>query len=298
VAPEPEGPVCVFDLDWALETRGLGFPSITPAGAFGLHALARHGYRAAIATGRSAGEVRERCLAYGLAGGVAEYGAAFYDAHEDRVHDVLAPSDRECLDLLRTRLSELEGIHVDGLYTGAVRAYRLDESGRRRGLPAEQIASVIDKPGLASWVRVIPGAFQTDLMVDSVDKSVGLARLAHEMGLGPVDGEGHFFALAVGDSAEDLPAMRMAHTSVAPANADLMVRMAGIRVLDQTGPRGVAQAIAELIGHPPGGCATCRATHLSDRSRLLLGALSALDARGPGKVMHALRLAGAVARSL
>ncbi len=74
----PDGPVCGIDIDGVLESEVLGFPALTPASASGLRALIAHGYRPVLVTGRSIGEVVERCHAYGLAGGVAEYGSATY----------------------------------------------------------------------------------------------------------------------------------------------------------------------------------------------------------------------------
>ncbi len=284
-----QGPLCVFDLDWTLEMRDLGFPAITPAGVFALRALADHGYRVAIASGRSVDEVIERCRAYGLAGGVAEYGAASFDSGTGRVRRHLSPEDRECLDLLRGEVVKADSTRLDTDYRLAVRAYRFDASGRRRGLEAEAIASVLESSGLSGRVRAIKGAYQTDFMVNAIDKGVGLRALAHDLGIRPGD-DGNLLALAVGDSAEDIPMMRLARRAMAPANSEPAVRTAGIRILRESGPRGVARAVAELIGHSPGGCVTCGSNHLSARSRLLLAALSAQDAKGLGKVLQAFRL--------
>jgi hydroxymethylpyrimidine pyrophosphatase-like HAD family hydrolase len=287
------GALCAFDVDWSLETRSLGFPALTPAGAFALHALARHGYRVCIATGRSIDEVRERCRAYGLTGGVAEYGAALYDASADRVRDLLAREDRELLAMVRQALSATPTIAVDTDYTLAVRAYRFDSKGRRRGVGAEVIESVLHAGGLGAGVRAIPGAYQTDFMVNTIDKSVGLHALATDLGVEALDGK--LFALAVGDSAEDLPMMMLARLALAPANSEPAVRAAGIRVLARAGQRGMAQAAAELIGHMPGKCASCKVHDLPGRSRLMLTALAAQDESGLGKAVQALRLARALA---
>jgi hydroxymethylpyrimidine pyrophosphatase-like HAD family hydrolase len=289
VTTVPTGPLCVFDLDWTLETRGLGFTATTPAGAFALQALASHGYRVAIATGRSVGEVLERCRAYGLAGGVAEYGAASVESGTGRVRELLSAEDRECLELVRAELARDGSTLLDPEYRLAVRAYRFDESGRRRGLGAEAIAAAVESSGLTGRVRAIKGAYQTDFMVNAIDKSVGLRVLMSDLGVLSRD-EGKPLALAVGDSAEDLPMMRLAQRALAPANAEPAVRKAGIRLLRQSGPLAVAQAVAELIGHSPGACATCAPDNLPARSRLLLTALSVQDAHGLGKVLQAFRL--------
>jgi hydroxymethylpyrimidine pyrophosphatase-like HAD family hydrolase len=290
---DPAGPLCAFDVDWSLETRNLGFAAITPRGAYALHALARHGYRVAIATGRSIGEVRERCRAYRLIGGVAEYGAAFFDGRTDRVHDLLSTADRENLDLVRRVLSETAGIEVDRDYAYSVRAYRVDEAGRRRGLRGETITSILEADGLRDRVRAIKGAYQTDFMVNTIDKGVGLRALASELGVEADHGK--TLALAFGDSGEDLPMMAMARLALAPSNADSAVRAARVRILGEPDQLGLAQAIARLIGHTPGACPTCRATPLPPRTELLLTALGAQDARGLRKVFQAFRLARSLA---
>jgi 3-deoxy-D-manno-octulosonate 8-phosphate phosphatase KdsC-like HAD superfamily phosphatase len=289
VAAAPLGPLCVFDLDWTLEKRSLGFAAITPAGASALRALASHGYRVAIASGRSVDEVIERCRAFGLAGGVAEYGAASFDSVSGRVREHLSPADRECLDVLREEVTRVDSARLDPDCHLAVRAYRFDDSGRRRGLGAQTIASVLESSGLSGRVRAIKGLYQTDFMVNTIDKGLGLRALADDLGIRPGD-DGNLLALAVGDSAEDLPMMRLAQRAMAPANAEPAVRKAGVRILRQSGPLGAARAVAELIGHSPGTCPTCGSNHLPARSLLLLTALAAQDARGLGKVLHALRL--------
>jgi len=86
------GGLCAIDIDGVLETDVLGFPTGAPAGMSSLRALTRHGYRPLLVTGRSLGEVRERCEIYRLAGGVAEYGSVAYD-HVQQTTRILVPDD-------------------------------------------------------------------------------------------------------------------------------------------------------------------------------------------------------------
>src|SRR5205814_365637 len=86
-----------------LETDTLGYPTLSPAGALALRALLAHGYRPVLATGRSTGEVRERCRAYGLPGGVAEYGSAIYHAATDRTCSLVGPAEAASLARQRGR---------------------------------------------------------------------------------------------------------------------------------------------------------------------------------------------------
>src|SRR2546430_11780001 len=117
---EPPGPMCAIDVDWVLETPVLGFPSITPAGAGALRALRRHGYRVVLASGRSLDEVRERCRAYRLAGGVAEYGADAYDHRPGRVHELLPQEDRRRLDRVPAPLPATPAAVIHSRYHPAV----------------------------------------------------------------------------------------------------------------------------------------------------------------------------------
>src|SRR5260370_17308995 len=107
-------------------------------------------------------------------------------------------------------------------------------------------------------------------MVNRIDKSGGLRTLAPDLGVEALDGR--LLALGVGDSAEDLPMMKLARLALAPANSEPAVRAAGIRVLARAGQRGLAQAAAELIGHPPGKSGQCKVHDLPQRSRLMLTA--------------------------
>lgn len=286
------GPLCAIDIDGVLETGALGFPAITPAGARALRALARHGYRAVVATGRSLDDVRDRCDAYRLAGGVAEYGAAIYDHGTGHARRLLSASDRARLDGLRAALREIEGVYLDADYREAVRAYRLDRHGERRSLHPETVAAALARCGTGERLRPIGGAAQTDFMVAGVDKGTGLRALGAELGAG-----GAPVALAVGDTVSDLPLFAMATLACAPANADATVREAGIAVMGRPYQAGLALAVARLLRHRPGGCPTCRAPRLSAEADLLLAALAAQDVGKAGKLWQALLLAAKVGRT-
>ena len=124
-------------------------------------------------------------------------------------------------------------------------------------------------------------------MVNVIDKASGLRLLAG----------GDQIALAVGDSAEDVPMLRMARLAAAPANADAAVRASGVRIFSRPCQAGLAQAVEALVGHRSGRCGECEARQLEPRSRLLLTLLSAQDSRGLGKLAAALRTARALANA-
>lgn len=286
------GPLCGIDLDGVLETPGLGFPGLTPSAAVALRALARHGYRVILASGRSLREVRDRCFAYPLAGGVAEYGAAVYEAAGERAQSLLSSGQRAGLDRLRRVLAAEDGLQVDPAYRASVRTYRTGPDGRPRALPAAEIQALVAGAGLAGSLQVIQGAGQTDIVPVGVDKGRGLRVLAARLGQ---VGEPPL-ALAVGDSLPDLPLLAAARLALATGNADASLRAAGVRVLGRPCQLGFADAVAVLLGHPAGGCETCRLGNLPKRSRLLLAALAGPEQPGLRKLLATARVAVALRR--
>jgi hydroxymethylpyrimidine pyrophosphatase-like HAD family hydrolase len=289
--PAPSaGALCALDIDGVLETNPLGFPSMTPAAAITVRALTLHGYRPVLATGRSLDEVRERCAAYHLAGGVGEYGAVVYNHGTGRVRAVLSESDREALDRLRAVLGDIEGIRLDLDYRYSVRAYRLTAAGHRRSLSPEMVAMALMKSGAGGRIRPIAGDAQTDFMVAGIDKGTGLRLLAADLGVED-GGAGKPLALAVGDTVSDLPMFKLAARAFAPANASSDVRSAGVTVLQRPYQSGLALAASHILGHTPGSCPTCRGPRLSPEAHLFLTILAAQETGTWGIVRQALLLA-------
>jgi hydroxymethylpyrimidine pyrophosphatase-like HAD family hydrolase len=270
VRPSGSGELCAIDIDGVLETTPLGISTTSGAGAAALRALHGHGYQPVIATGRSLPEVRERCLHYRLAGGVAEYGAAIHVARGDRVRELLTDAERSALAHVRSALERSPGVLVDRGSQLVVRAYRLDSKGRRRALGIEQVQAALAGVG-GQRVRAIQGQGQTDFMVEGVTKATGLAALARELGVA-TNGRA-WLAMAVGDTGPDLPMLELAERACAPANAQPDVRVVGVEVLSRPYQAGLEQATARLLGHRPGRCPKCRLPDLPARSRLLLALL-------------------------
>ena len=283
------GELCAIDIDGVLETPWLGFPGISPAGALTLRALARHGYRPVLVSGRSVDEIRDRCRAYRLVGGVAEYGAIVYDHRSQSTYALLDGPQRLHLDRIREALSGFEGIGLDAAYQGAIRAYQL-EGSQRRGLPADMIHRVLRNSGVGDMVRAIPGFAQTDFMVADVDKGSGLRALAAQLGVA-AGTDRHLAALAVGDTESDLSMFRLAQRRYAPSTADRALQGAGVRFLPRPHQAGLALAAEKLLGHGPGACDRCRPPHLSPAARMFLAALAAHDQNRFGKLRQGLRLA-------
>lgn len=283
-----KGPLVALDLDGVLETHPLGFPGTTPTGAEALYALNQHGYRAVIASGRSLREVRERCASYRLAGGVAEYGAAIFNQATGTETVLLDSAEIEVLSRLHTLLENLGDILIDPDFVYSVRAYCLDSHGQRAGLSSAQIAKVLDWfPG--RLIRAVPGQQQTDFTIARVDKATGLCALASELGM-PDAGDEPLLAMAVGDSAADLPMLQLAALAYAPANAQPALRQAGVKLLPHAYQAGLADAVRRLIGHRPGACSSCKSAPLARETELFFSILSAQEDGLRSMLPQAIRL--------
>jgi hydroxymethylpyrimidine pyrophosphatase-like HAD family hydrolase len=274
------GPLCALDLDGVLETDRLGYPCTTPTGMAVLRALAAHDYRAVLATGRGLQDAQDRCSGFGLAGAVAEYGTVVYTAGDRSASDLRSAEERALLDRVRRELSR-RGVTVEPTHQHAVRA-RLDGGP----LPDDLIAAT---PGLSELLadprlRLVRGEGQTDITAARLDKGTGLARLAESLGTRDV-------VLAVGDTGEDLSMLAAASVARAPANADAVMRAGGVTVTRHPYQRGLADAVAELIGHRPGGCPLCRRPLLPRRTRTLVRLLALAEPGPAGLPLRTLRVA-------
>jgi hydroxymethylpyrimidine pyrophosphatase-like HAD family hydrolase len=289
ISGDADGPLCAIDVDGVLETAARGYSSSSPIGVLSLGALIRHGYRPVLATGRSLDEVRDRCVAYRLQGGVAEYGAVVYDHLHDRVIDLLTDEQRQRLDELRSALSGIGGVQIDAGYRRTIRASFQDGSAASRRIPTRLAEEVLRERGLAGDIRVVPGYVQSDFITAGVDKATGLRVLLRALGE-RADGE-RPLALAVGDTELDVPMLQLARTAIAPANADSKIRDAGIEVAAGDCQRGLARAVGRLLGHYPGGCQVCSPPPLDRESALLFTVLSAQGGGRWGRLHHVGRLA-------
>jgi hydroxymethylpyrimidine pyrophosphatase-like HAD family hydrolase len=269
------GPVCAIDIDGVMETARLGFSSITPLGALALRALSCHGFRPVVVTGRRLSEVVARCRALRLAGGVAEYGAVVYEGHAGSQVELLGPAQETALERTRQTVVRQPGVHLDLRWERSVRAFRLDASGNRRSLTLPTVESVLAAAG--GSVRAVPGWGQTDFVPAGVDKGFGLRALL-ELVAPEATTQVQPLALAVGDAEPDLPMLALAQRCWAPANAEAPLRRDGVTVARRSYQAGLAEAVASLIGHRPGGCPGCRPPRVPADDRLLLECLAAQDA--------------------
>jgi hypothetical protein len=258
-----DGPWVALDVDGVVEGPVLGASAPGRTGAMALRALLAHGHRIALVTGRSVADVEDRVRAWGLAAGVAEYGTAVIRG--GRVDDLRSDDDRRAVERLRGQLGEL-------VYPGHTHAVRTT-----RPLSDDELTA-LDLDGLV----VVPGEGQTDFVPAGCGKRSGFEAL----------GESDL-ALAVGDGPADLDLLDLARRGVLPAHARDLAR-AGHHVAPHPYQAGLADAVGDLIGHPPGGCPTC-AVHLTPETDFVLAVLSLKEA-GPRGIPSRLARVLATAR--
>lgn len=295
LALSPDGPVCALDVDGVLETDTLGFNILTPASALALRALVLHGYRPVLATGRSLDYVRDCCQAYPLAGGAVEYGAVIYSHVTGKVELLLSEEDCRSLDRLRAELSAIESIFIDQSYHYAVRAYQKDANGNRRNLSPDDVSLAIEKSGLDSAVRIIPGEHQTDFMLASIDKGIGLRCLLEELDKDAC-AESRPLAFAVGDTVSDAPMFALAQRSFVPGHAAMSLDQPRIKRMAGPYQSGLSQAVEVVLGHKPGACQQCKPAPFSPERGLFLDLLSAQEGGTWSMVKNALKLSASVRR--
>ena len=289
-APLESGALCAIDVDGVLENARAGYSAPSQAAVLALRALAAHGYRGLIVTGRSLGESVERCRDYRLAGAVAEYGGAVYDAVSGRVDVLIDEPAVATLARLREALASETDVEIDPAFQQSVRAFVARDAGRR-AIPTATAERAVRAAGVEGRVRVVQGWAQTDFVPVGVDKGTGLRQLLTRL----TGGSESRLALAVGDSLPDLPMFELANLAVAPANADPQIgRLPGVRRARHRYGAGLADAVGMLVGHRPGGCPACalKSGHMDGDVELLLALLEVGDFQGLRKLPAIARAIG------
>ena len=269
---EPDGRrVFAVDVDGVLSDSRAGFASTTPAGAQALRCLARHGFAVVLATGRSVEQAAAWCEDLGLQAAIAEYGAAIWDVREGKATDLRSPEEATVVERVREALGAVEGVHVDPAYRYGIRAYRWAR-GSREALPPELVEEVVRAAGDPK-LRPIVGLKQTDLVPESADKGRGLQALLDRRGWRPE------VIWGVGDTADDLPLLRMARHAWAPRNARAELkrevrRHPGGHVSGASHQLAVLQAAASAACGGRGPCPGCRLTVSEVESRTVVDLLA------------------------
>jgi hydroxymethylpyrimidine pyrophosphatase-like HAD family hydrolase len=209
-----------LDVDGVLEDPALGFPSTTPAGAQAIRLMRSAGAAVILNTGRSVEELRMRCDALRLDGGVAEYGGVIWDHGGGRAETMVEEEASSALERVREAAAATPGVHVDQRYRYSVRCRRLVGSSLK-ALAAIDVAALARAGGPA--VRVVEGGLQTDFAAARSDKGAGLEAAVRLLGLrGKI--------IAMGDTGSDMSMLQRADRAYVPANASAELRAAGVAV--------------------------------------------------------------------
>ena len=286
-APPAAESLVAVDIDGVLETYWIGIPASTPAAISSLRAMAAHGLSPVLASGRPMEEVKFRCTAYGLAGGVAEFGSSIWVATSQTAH-VLAPAESLAgLQTLRAVLKRFPRVFVHPGTTASVRASVVTIDGFS-ALPLELARRAITLAGAQDTLRIHQGRFQTDFVAASMNKAKGLQALASAL-RGAGDGaDAPQLLAAVGDDEPDREMLMSATIGFAPSHSPTSLRQVAHVIRGQH--RDLMPSVARhLIGHAPGACPLCQDRHLDVRPlEQVLDAL--LDLRGSSARRKAARL--------
>jgi hydroxymethylpyrimidine pyrophosphatase-like HAD family hydrolase len=297
-APRWRSPLLVMDLDGVFDRRLFGFPCTTLAGIEALALLHAHEVAIAVDTARSLPEVKEYCRAYGLAGGVSEYGSYAWDAVGDTGRVLASVEALVQLDTLRLVLRGVPGVFLDDRHRYSIRAWTYEDKSPpvgRINMPyalssirsfTTQDKSPAPLPTLAvqkllaelKLDRLIfhQTTIDTAIVSKEVDKGTGLLALLDLVGLSAAD------TIAVGDSEPDLPMFRVTKRSFAPGEIGCapLARLLGCKVVTHRYQRGLLE-IARQVVHPDGAhCPRCRravAMLASPSESFLLDLLKAAD---------------------
>ncbi len=205
-------PLVVMDIDGVLDKQIFGFPSTTAAGIHALSLLHAHEVPVAVNTARTVAEVKEYCEAYGFVGGVAEYGAAVWDAVGKRERALVSAESLGQLERVRHELRQIPGVFLNDGYRYSIRAYTY-ERGVTVPLPTALIRTLLDA------LRVDRLSFHqtyldTAVVAKETDKGRGLLELL------AVVGQPDLETIAIGDSEPDLAVSRHARAPPPTSRAD------------------------------------------------------------------------------
>jgi hydroxymethylpyrimidine pyrophosphatase-like HAD family hydrolase len=263
----------VIDVDGVLDRMVFGFPSTTAAGIKALSLFACHGFTVALNTARTLPEVKEYCDAYGLAGGVAEYGAVAWDRLNNRQLSLVDAESMRQMEEAQRALREIPGIFLNEDYQYSLRAFTY-QNGRTMPLPrlmAQELLAGLKLDRLQAHHT----GLDTAITSKETDKGKGLLALLSFAGLAAAD------VITVGDSEPDLAMFRVAGRSFAPGNVSCRreAQLLGCHIAKSAYQPGLLE-IARTIIHPGGdSCGRCRDVEsrwLNDKS-LFASLLNAAD---------------------
>jgi hydroxymethylpyrimidine pyrophosphatase-like HAD family hydrolase len=259
--PQWRAPLVALDIDGVIDERIFGFPCTTAAGIEALSLLRHHGISVALNSARSVAEIQAYCVAYGLAGGVAEHGAYIWDAVRGRGRTLLADETLRQLDELRSALRRIPGVFLDDRHRCSIRAFAYVP--KPHGILSTVVKSIrssaVGDGALAPLPTLLINHLMMDLGLDRLsfhhtsidttvvaqetDKGSGLVAL-RDWVLG-AEAE----TVAVGDQQPDLTAFRVATRSFAPANIGCAreARLLGCRIARRSHQQGLLEIARTIV---------------------------------------------------
>jgi haloacid dehalogenase-like hydrolase len=282
--PRWRSPLVVMDIDGVLDKQIFGFPSTTAAGIHALSLLHAHDLALAVNTARTVSEVKEFCKVYGLAGGVAEYGSAVWDAVGGQERVLVSTESLRQLELVRDALRQIPGVFLNDGYRHSIRAYTF-ERGATVPLPTTVIRNLMTDLGV-NRLHFHQTYIDTAVLAKEIDKGKGLLALLE------LAGQKGLETWAIGDSEPDLAMFRVATRCFAPSHISCrsVARLLGCRIARHSYQRGFLSAVRSMV-HPEGGrCGRCRSCEQSWRRPpdLFLRLLDAADQKQLGLLLRAL----------
>ncbi len=249
--PRWRSPLLVMDVDGVLDKQIFGFPTTTAAGIEALRLLHAHGVALALNTARTLSDVQEYCRAYGLVGGVAEYGSVAWDAVSGRTRVLVSPESHDEMHRLAEALRRLPGVFLNDHYQHSLRAYTY-ERGRTVPLPIALVQGLVSDLRLPH-LAVHETYLDTTVLAAETDKGKGLLALLELAG-----GEG-LETIAIGDSEPDLPMFRVVGRSFAPSHMSGrgIARLLGCKIAPRSYQRGLLSAARSIVHSGGGACPRC-----------------------------------------
>jgi len=233
-----------LDLDDVFDCEALGFPHTTPSGLAALRVLRDHDVSIVLNTSRSVEDVRDYCRAYGLAGGLGEFGSVFVDAVAGRDLALIDAEGGAELARCREAMRAHADVCCDPSYRHAIRAYRYRD-GKTAGLASEEVAEILAE-ARSEHLQTILRADDTLIVQEGRGKDTGVGAVRRY--LGSLEEP----AAAIGNGDDDVPALTAVERSYAPANCTPSVRALArrgrCRVMHERFQRGLLEAAKDLVG--------------------------------------------------
>jgi hydroxymethylpyrimidine pyrophosphatase-like HAD family hydrolase len=275
-------PLVVLDIDGVLDKQIFGYPSTTASGIAALSLLHSHDQPVVFNTARHANQMKEYCLAYGCAGGVAEYGSYAWDATTNKEQVLVSDESRKELERLREHLRRTPGVFLNDDYRYSIQAY-IYEKGVTVPVPSSLVRNLMAELK-TERLRFHQTYTDTAVTAKEADKGHGLDALLQLAGFSGLH------TIAVGDSEPDLPMFRVASQSFAPANISCpsLATLLRCHIVDKGYQPGLLQ-IARSVLHPRGDrCQQCEIDTNANENDLFFHLLQVADETRAKRLIRAL----------